>query len=127
MMSPGELSLVRNYDYLEDMMGKIDGQATLLQLAGYLKDSLHLYDRRADSLRRSAGGRLQEEAVARCSILKGDALRRSGEFEAAEREYLTVREERMRLVSLVHLAELYLHRGEEGKFDRTVAELAMSV
>lgn len=52
-MSSKELDLVRNYDYLEDTMGKIDGQATLLQLSGYLKDSLQLYDRKAQVLRAS--------------------------------------------------------------------------
>ncbi len=52
-MREGELGLVRNYDYLEDMMGKIDGQATLLQLTGHLKDSLFLYDRKAEAVRRA--------------------------------------------------------------------------
>lgn len=50
-MSEKQLDLVRNYDYLEDMMGKIDGQATLLQVSGYLRDSLRLYDRKAEMLR----------------------------------------------------------------------------
>jgi hypothetical protein len=31
---------MRNYDYLEDMMAKVDSQATVLQLSGYYKESL---------------------------------------------------------------------------------------
>lgn len=65
--------------------------------------------------------------MARCTIMKADALRRSGNFEAAEKEYRSVVSERMRLVSLVHLAELYLHRGDEEKFDRVLAELGQGV
>lgn len=34
-LSHVELDLLRNFDYLEDMMLKIDSQATLLQLSGY--------------------------------------------------------------------------------------------
>lgn len=32
-----ELNLMRNYDYLEDMLANVDSQATLLQLSGYYK------------------------------------------------------------------------------------------
>lgn len=60
-MTEEELGLVRNYDYLEDMMGKIDGQATLLQLAGHLKDSLYLYDRKAEATRKGGFKKGQEK------------------------------------------------------------------
>jgi hypothetical protein len=39
-MSKLELDLTRNYDFIEDLMSKVDGQATLLQMSGYYKDSL---------------------------------------------------------------------------------------
>lgn len=39
-MTREELDLMRNYDYLEDMMAKVDSQATVLQLSGYYKESL---------------------------------------------------------------------------------------
>lgn len=36
-MTKSQLDLTRNYDYLEDLMGKIDSQATVLQLSGYFR------------------------------------------------------------------------------------------
>jgi hypothetical protein len=39
-MTKMELDLMRNYDYLEDMLIKVDSQATLLQLSGYYQESL---------------------------------------------------------------------------------------
>lgn len=39
-LTKSELDLIRNFDYLEDIMLKIDSQATLLQLSGYYKESL---------------------------------------------------------------------------------------
>ena len=46
--------LVRlNFDYLEDMMLKIDSQATLLQLSGYYQESLEVYDKKVDFIRKS--------------------------------------------------------------------------
>jgi hypothetical protein len=81
-MSEKELDLVRNYDYLEDMMGRIDGQAALLQMSGYLKDSLEMYDRRVELLKGSDDASSEEE-IGRCVVLKADALRRSGEYEGA--------------------------------------------
>ncbi len=36
-MSKQDLDLVRNYDYLEDLLTRADTQATLLQLSGYYK------------------------------------------------------------------------------------------
>lgn len=52
-MSKEELDLTRNYDFVEDLMGKVDGQATLLQLSGYFKDSLDIYDKRVDFIRKT--------------------------------------------------------------------------
>lgn len=52
-MSKNELDLTRNYDFLEDLMGKVDGQATLLQMSGYFKDSIDIYDKKVDYIRKS--------------------------------------------------------------------------
>lgn len=52
-MTKVQLDLTRNYDYIEDLMGKIDGQATLLQLSGYYKDSLEIYDKKVDFIRKT--------------------------------------------------------------------------
>ena len=39
---------------MEDLMAKIDGQATLLQMSGYYKDSLDIYDKKVDFIRKSS-------------------------------------------------------------------------
>lgn len=44
---------MRNYDYLEDMMEKVDSQATVLQLSGYYKQSLQIYDKKVDFIRKT--------------------------------------------------------------------------
>ena len=52
-MSKKDLDLTRNYDFLKDLMKKVDGQATLLQINGYYKDSLEVYDRKVDLKRKT--------------------------------------------------------------------------
>jgi hypothetical protein len=52
-MSKEDLDLTRNIDFIEDLMGKVDGQATLLQLSGYYKDSLEIYDKKVDFIRKT--------------------------------------------------------------------------
>jgi hypothetical protein len=121
-MSKMELDLMRNYDYLEDMLVKVDSQATLLQLSGYYKESLEVYSRKVDAIRKTSES---EENMDRCNIRKADALRISGDFEASEKEYqVCCKSEKMKLVSLIHLAELYMQRGEEEKFDRVIDQIA---
>lgn len=53
LLNSVELDLLRNFDYLEDMMLKIDSQATLLQLSGYYQESLEVYDKKVDFIRKS--------------------------------------------------------------------------
>lgn len=38
--------MLRNFDYVEDLRKKIHGHANLLQLSGYFKDSLEVYERK---------------------------------------------------------------------------------
>lgn len=52
-MTKLQLDLTRNYDYLEDLMSRVDSQATLLQLSGYYKESLEVYDKKVDFIRRT--------------------------------------------------------------------------
>ena len=52
-MGKTQLDLTRNYDFLEDLMNKIDGQATLLQINGYYKESLDIYDKKVDFIRKT--------------------------------------------------------------------------
>lgn len=58
-------------------MSKIDSQATLLQLYGYHNESLEIYSKKVNSLRRTNDS---EENVGRCLIRKADALRISGDM-----------------------------------------------
>ena len=53
-MQKAELDLTRNYDFIEDVMTRIDGQATLLQLSGYYKDSLDIYDKKVEHLKKTS-------------------------------------------------------------------------
>lgn len=76
-MTKIELDLTRNYDFIEDLMSKVDGQATLLQLSGYYKDSLEIYDKKVDFIRKTNES---EETMNRCLIRKADALALSGEI-----------------------------------------------
>jgi len=41
-----ESILLRNYDYLEDLIKKDDSQAVILQMSGYFKESLEVYERK---------------------------------------------------------------------------------
>ncbi len=73
---------MRNYDYLEDMMAKVDSQATVLQLSGYYKESLQIYDKKVDFIRKTTQS---QESMDRCIIKKADALRISGDYENAQK------------------------------------------
>ena len=79
-MKKAELDLTRNYDFIEDVMTKIDGQATLLQLSGYYKDSLDIYDKKVEHLKKTSK---QYEAIYQCMIHKGDALAINGDYDGA--------------------------------------------
>lgn len=58
-------------------MGKIDSQATVLQLSGYFKESLEIYDKKVDFIRKSNES---DENMNRCLIKKADALTLNGEY-----------------------------------------------
>ena len=81
-MTKQDLDLVRNYDYLEDLLVRADSQATLLQLSGYHKESVEFYDKKVDNIRKSNES---EDAMNRIIVKKADALRISGDFESAEK------------------------------------------
>jgi tetratricopeptide (TPR) repeat protein len=92
------------------MLVKIDSQATLLQLSGYYKESLEIYNKRVESIRKTNES---SDVMDRSIICKADALRISGDYEAAEKEYQTItKSQKMKLISFIHLADLYIQRGE---------------
>ena len=45
-LTPQEERLIRNYDYIEDLMRTINNQAKVLQISGHLKDSLIIYNQK---------------------------------------------------------------------------------
>ena len=65
-----------------------------------------------------------DETMNRCLINKADALTLNGEFEAAEREYLSAssKSQKIKVISLIHLTELYTRQGEDAKVEKTVDE-----
>ena len=52
-MSEQDIDLTRNYDFIQDLVKKVDGQATLLQINGEYKDSLEVYDRKVYFIRKT--------------------------------------------------------------------------
>lgn len=74
-MTKAALDLTRNYDFFEDLISRVDGQATLLQVSGYYKDSLDIYDKKVDFIRKTNES---EDVMNKCLLRKGDALALSG-------------------------------------------------
>ena len=79
-MTKTNLDLTRNYDFIEDLMGKVDGQATILQISGYYKDSLEIYDKKVDFIRKTNES---DDTMNKCLIRKGDALAMCGDYQNA--------------------------------------------
>jgi hypothetical protein len=52
-LTPYQEKLLRNYDYLQDIMSRVRGQATILQMSGYFKDSLEIYHHQLEVVRKS--------------------------------------------------------------------------
>ena len=78
-MSHTELDLTRNYDFFQDLVSKVDGQATLLQSSGYYQDSIDLYEKKISSVKKIS----DLNAVHMCLIRKGDAMAISGDYKGA--------------------------------------------
>lgn len=118
-MTKLDFDLMRNYDYLEDQLEKVDSQATLLQLSGYYKESMEVFDKRVDSIRRTNDS---EDNMHRCLVRKGDAFRICGDYASAEKEYLSVpaSSAKFHLIAQIHLAELYLLDGQDDKFEQVI-------
>ena len=43
---------MRNYDYVEELIRRDNSQAVILQMSGYFKESLEVYDRKVEYLRK---------------------------------------------------------------------------
>ena len=58
----------------------------------------------------------------RCLIRKADALAISGQYETAQQEYMSVssKSQKVKVIGLIHLADLYMRKGEEEKLDKVI-------
>ena len=83
---------------------------------------MEVYNKKIENIRKSNDS---EENVGSCLIQKADALRASGDFDSAEKEYSVAcsLSDKMKMISSIHLAELYLQKGEETKFNQLVSQL----
>jgi hypothetical protein len=70
--------LLRNYDYVEELIRRDNSQAVILQMSGYFKESLEVYDKKVDYLRKVNA---KEEELAKYVILRGDAYRMTEDYE----------------------------------------------
>lgn len=68
-LTPHEERLMRNYDYLEDIISGINSQATVLQMSGYFKESIEVYDRKFQYIRKSQPS---QEVLDKHTIEMGD-------------------------------------------------------
>ena len=73
--------MIRNYDYIEDLMRTINNQAKVLQISGHLKDSLIIYNQKIEHIRKTQP---PKEVIDRHIIEMGDAYRINEEYEKAE-------------------------------------------
>ena len=51
-LTENEAILLRNYDYVEELIRKDNSQAIILQMSGYFKESLDVYDRKVEYLKK---------------------------------------------------------------------------
>lgn len=119
-LSPWEEKLIRNYDYLEDIIGNIDSQATVLQMSGYFKESIEVYDRKFQYIRKSQPS---QEVLDKHTIHMGDVYLMNEDFDKAEEQYLSVKGGKMHLIVLVHLAELYFKTHDDKKLKKIIDEI----
>ena len=71
-MTEHEATLIRNFDYVEELIRKDTSQAVILQMSGYFKESLEVYDRKVEYLKKINAS---EAELAKYTILRGDAYR----------------------------------------------------
>lgn len=45
--------LIRNYDYVEELIRNDNSQAVILQMSGYFKESLEVYDKKVEYLKQA--------------------------------------------------------------------------
>jgi tetratricopeptide (TPR) repeat protein len=119
-LNPHQLNLLRNYDYLEDIISRINSQATILQMSGYFQDSLEVYNQKLSVIRKSQAS---QELLDEHTIQLGDAYRINEDFDKAEKELLSIKEGKGKLRANVHLAELYFKSKDKDKLEKIIKEI----
>ena len=74
--------LLRNYDYLEQTIKKDNSQAIILQMNGYFKESLQIYQKKVEYLRKI---KAPETQLCKYTLLTGDAYRLNEDYDEAEK------------------------------------------
>jgi hypothetical protein len=77
-LTENEAVLLRNYDYLQNLIEKDNSQAIILQMSGYFKETLEVYDRKVEYLKKI---KAPENELNKFIILRGDAYRLNEDFE----------------------------------------------
>jgi hypothetical protein len=52
-LTDNEAMLLRNFDYVEELIRNDNSQAAILQMSGYFKEALEVYDRKVEALRQT--------------------------------------------------------------------------
>jgi len=70
--------LLRNYDYVQDIVRRDTSQAIILQMSGYFKEALEVYNKKVEFLREHGGSATE---LNKYIILRGDAYRLNEDYE----------------------------------------------
>ena len=76
-LTENETVLLRNYDYLQNIIEKDNSQAIVLQMSGYFKETLEVYDKKVEYLKKI---RAPEAELNKYIILRGDAFRLNEDY-----------------------------------------------
>ena len=89
-------------------------------MSGYFKESIEVYDRKFQYIRRSQPS---QEILDKHTIHMGDVYLMNEDFDKAEEQYLSVKDGKMHLIVLVHLAELYFKTHDDKKLKKVIDEI----
>ena len=105
-------------------MKKIKNQGSVLQLSGYFRESIEIYDKKLEEITRTNKPAAMLDEF---RIEKGDTLKSCEEYELAEKQYFSVQTDKLKLVAKVRLIELYIVRRNEAKVQQMLAEVESEI
>lgn len=80
-VTENETMLLRNMDYLQDLIRRDVSQAVILQMTGSFKEALDVYDRKVEYMRKINA---PQSEINKFVLLRGDAYRLNEDYEEAE-------------------------------------------